>query len=306
MNTMNTSTLLIPTRLNEWNYEVIKKLVDQNTFETDTFDFKYKFKLPEPGHHENLVNTACALANTRGGFIVFGVQRKDNGLHEIEGIDKRDNIAMEFGQQLNNVNPAINFIPQNPAIEIPGTGKVLPVFHIPKSEKRPHANETNQFYYRTNKGNEHMNYEQIREAFLRYEEQRHNLRLLYLELGYNKNIAQEIKSVGSKASGDFYSELYFEFEIVVRLLPEIYPFIQNDEEFIKTLFELRSLLSTANSRIRMLHSFIPLPLSNKRDLIGGHNAWIVPKIDTEIIPKIVTIQDSLSHWYDLEGAEKQR
>src|SRR5215208_6949322 len=84
-------------------------------------------------------------------------------------------------------------------IEIPHSSKVLAVFHIPLSPERPHIPaqaEQRIFYKRTNAGNEHMTYEEIRMSF-HYEERREKLKLLYTELVLNFGLlgAMKVKNI---------------------------------------------------------------------------------------------------------------
>jgi hypothetical protein len=291
---------LIPNTLDEWDYEGIKQLVDKGYFETDTFDFKYKFKSLDHAYHESLVNTASAFANTRGGFMVFGVHRKKDGTYEIEGIEKNDNIAMEFGQQIGNANPTIDFVPKNPPIEIPGTNRVLPVFYIPQGINRPHMNESGKFYYRTNSGNELMSYEQIRVAFLRYEERRHKLRLLYTEIIYMKTVAESIKNASAlDGSGNFSASL-FDDTVIISLMPDIFPLIEKDQELVKLLFQIRSYLSAVNGRLRLIHAKASQPLINLNQIIGSNNVGVVQAIDNHILSTRAKIQQILEERYDMK------
>jgi hypothetical protein len=154
---------MIPDRLEAWSYNIIKELVDKNINESKTHDFK--FILPDS---IELTKDCCALANTDGGFIVFGI--REEGRHfDIVGMANDKEFANRFGQKINALptNPAFevgNFIP------IPQSEKILVVVHIRRSNYRPHIpsqKELRIFWKRTNAGNEQMTYEEIRESFRR-------------------------------------------------------------------------------------------------------------------------------------------
>ena len=64
----------IPSRLEDWNIQVIDSLLPILSIESETFDFK--------GHDFNkrsdeLYYDLCAMANTSGGYIVLGVDQEN-------------------------------------------------------------------------------------------------------------------------------------------------------------------------------------------------------------------------------------
>lgn len=290
---------MIPTSLEDWSYDVIKEMVSKGYLETDTFDFKSTFKSLDPKYHDSLVTTACAFANTtKGGFFVFGVFRKNDGSYEITGIERSDNLAMEFGQQISNANPTIYFIPKNPPIEIPGTNKVLPVFYVPQSVNRPHMNEQGKFYYRTNTGNEQMSYEQIRDAFLGYEQRRHSIRLLYTELIYNRDIAGLLRESAIANKTDI-PNYYFETDVIVNLLPSVYPLIAEDKELINAIMKIRNDLTQANAMTKFTLSQVSMPVSNAPGIVEVHNHSMVLHIDTTVSRNIAEAMHILETRYNI-------
>ena len=64
---------MIPRALTDWDYETIKDLTTTSYLETDTFEFKLAMKSRDPTIDGRIKETACAFANTNGGFIIFGV-----------------------------------------------------------------------------------------------------------------------------------------------------------------------------------------------------------------------------------------
>jgi Putative DNA-binding domain len=152
---------MIPARLEDWSYNRIKELVDNNINESKTHDFK--FDLP---NSTELTKDCCAFANTDGGFIVFGVREKGHRF-DIVGIDNDKEFANRFGQKINALPANPGFIVGN-FISIPDSKKILAVIHIPESSYRPHIpsqKDLRIFWKRTNAGNEQMTYEEIRESF---------------------------------------------------------------------------------------------------------------------------------------------
>ena len=75
-------------------------------------------------------------------------------------------ISNIFGQKIHAV-PEIYF-DQPKIIFIPNSNKVLAIFHIPPSPRKPHipsAMQERRFWKRTNAGNDFMEYDEIRRAF---------------------------------------------------------------------------------------------------------------------------------------------
>ncbi|MPZ07038.1 MAG: hypothetical protein GEU26_11600 [Nitrososphaeraceae archaeon] len=298
---------MIPTRLSEWNYEIIKELVEKGYLEADTFEFKREIKSRNPKLNDRIVETACAFANTVGGFIIFGIDDLGNSKKDrIIGLQESDDLSKEFGDKMKSINPTPYYDFVNPPIKIQEKDTVLFVTYIPQSSARPHMkSDVGRFYYRTNKGNEIMNYQQVMEAFLHYEERRSKLNLLYIELLSNSIIASEILRISNKqldeaANGKErylpYSPLKFELTITSTLLPEVYSIIQNDRELTQSLFRLKLQLSTINSEISIYHSLDP---ERKEFQYDTHNEYIRECIDEYSLPLMNNIMKTLELKYGL-------
>ncbi|MDE1826985.1 MAG: ATP-binding protein [Thaumarchaeota archaeon] len=138
------------------------KLVSGGFFETEWFDFKEQLT-------QNLDETASAFANARGGFFVFGI--KDTKSLEpskrIVGLDSIVDIPRLFGDRIEVADPHIHYEFMNPPIKIPNSSKVIHVIHIPASHDSPHMSGDKRFRYRTNKGNQIMTRQQVKESFLK-------------------------------------------------------------------------------------------------------------------------------------------
>jgi predicted HTH transcriptional regulator len=81
--------LIIPRTLEEWDYGVIRELVINDYYETDTFEFKPDLKPRHLDQKERdkfnmrIVESVDAFANTFGGFIVFGIEDMKKKLEQI-------------------------------------------------------------------------------------------------------------------------------------------------------------------------------------------------------------------------------
>ena len=113
---------------------------------------------------------------------------------------------------------------------------------------------TGRFYYRTNRGNEIMNYHKVKEEFLAYEERRYNLNLLFIEIISNLKIAEKMVEHANK-KGDpkegyvHFSTLKFEMDLMNNLLPDIFGIIQTDQGLAKDISTLRLQMGPVNTEI---------------------------------------------------------
>lgn len=157
----------IPQTMDDWNFEIIKEMIDMKIEESDYFDFKLKL-------NKDIDKIACSFANTDGGFILFGIadlkqieSLKDK--NRIVGWSNRKEIKTPFYQQIKNIQPSIQFELNEPPIKIPGSSKVIHVIEILKSTVRPHM-VNGRFYKRVNGNKDLMNYREVRKSFYDYEE----------------------------------------------------------------------------------------------------------------------------------------
>src|SRR5438034_404633 len=220
----------IPMTADGWTLEIIEKLVAQGYLETDLYDFKAELKGREQGHNRRLTATACAFANTKGGFIVFGVRDLGDGktTGRVEGIEPDSDLAKDFGEKIRGASPNVLFEFGNPPITIRNSTRVLFVVKIPLSPNRPHSTSEGVFYYRTNEGNRTMSYEQVRDGFLRYEERRTKVKLLLLEL-----LTLEGDAKGTIVQAPGYSLATLDTTVMNSILPDVYDMIQDDADLVK-------------------------------------------------------------------------
>ena len=174
-----------PKTLDEWNLEIVKNLLEKGYYETESFDFKEK--LPDTrdsSKKDDLRKDCCAFANSQGGFIIFGISDNRNlSVNDrLIGLEKDIDFTAQFGAFPQTCKPSVLWDFKNPPIELENN-KVIHVIQISRSWEMPHCLDSdNKFIFpkRTNKGNEFMNYEEIRMNFLQFYEKRLKLGLLLL------------------------------------------------------------------------------------------------------------------------------
>lgn len=96
--------------------------------ESEDIEFKRQFSSPE-----KIAKEIIAFANTRGGYILFGVD--DDG--SIVGIrsEKSELEEIEHAAQF-MIEPPVHIIPENVHA---GSGRDLLVLRVPESENKPHT-----------------------------------------------------------------------------------------------------------------------------------------------------------------------
>jgi hypothetical protein len=253
----------VPERLGDWTFEVIRELCQLGQVETDRHDFKAG--LPDS---ETLTKIAAAFANSKGGFVIVGVkERSDHFLPE--GIDPDQEIAAKFGQKLRAV-PAINFeVPKS--VAVPGTSQVIYIFHVPHGIDRPHLPvdaDKRIFWKRTNTGCEQMTLEEIRAEFMRYEERREKIKLLFIELVENKEVLQQTASV---ADGK-YSLLVLDTAMLDRLVVDLYTIIQDVPDLMQTLSKIRRKIGALKTETSIFMSQMALSYGpeDKKEMATSH------------------------------------
>jgi hypothetical protein len=176
---------VIPSRLEDWTFEAIQAVADSGVNENDIYDFKADL---QPADHQR--KSVAAFANTRGGFLIFGVTND----RKLEGVPNAE-LPRDFGTKLKTgLEPSVEFRFRAP-LEV-STGRSLFVVEVPRSLRVPHAvfvSGTWTFLKRTAGGsNDPMTYEEIRLAFQDTETRRTKLALLSSELAHIDWVAERL------------------------------------------------------------------------------------------------------------------
>lgn len=182
------------TSLDDWSLESIRNLLARGG-EPGWYDWKEVLRLPKDAY-SRICAIASGMANTEGGYIVFGV--KDKGAtpnDRIVGIELDNEDGHHFGQVIGKVRPNVRFTVK--PIKMDSSRGVF-VVHIPQSQRRPHMNEHDwKFYQRGDGGNvKAMEYQQVRDLMLLVEERRQRIALLATKVAQYRLIADDIDGFG--------------------------------------------------------------------------------------------------------------
>jgi Putative DNA-binding domain len=236
---------MIPTKLDEWNLGAVQDVAASGIAENDLFDLKADLQSAE--HQRKIV---AAFANTRGGFLVFGVTND----RRVVGVSN-DELPRDFGSKLRfGIEPSVEFR-FGPAIAI-SPGKKAFVVNVPRSIRVPHAVLQDHnwiFLKRSASGsNDPMSYEEIRLAFQDTEMRRSKLALVASELDLIEAIADRLLQ---GIPEEFDAKILYRWAWVTRypttlldaILGDAYALLARDQETWGLLGYIRDSVRVSNT-----------------------------------------------------------
>jgi hypothetical protein len=240
---------VIPTKISNWTYEAVDALCSAGQSESDRHDFKVS--LPDVG---TVTKICCAFANTFGGFVVIGVEDR-SGPFRIVGVDPDKELYGKFVDKL-RADPDIA-ISLPGTIAIPNSSKLLYVFEIPQSPRRPHlpslASER-LFWKRQGSSCIQMTLEEIRNQMSVYEEKREKLALLLIDLYH---IESSLNNQANQRDG-YYDGDVFSFDIIDRVTVEAFAILKADFGIFRKLDTIKRRLMLLNAEKQKLFSIFAL------------------------------------------------
>src|SRR5712691_8785927 len=112
---------MIPSSLSDWNLAAVQTVAESGTAESDIFDLKADL---QPAEHQRKI--VAAFANTRGGYLVFGI---DNN-RQVVGLENTE-LPRDFGSKLRSgVEPAVDYRVGIPIVLSPG--RFIFVIEVPR------------------------------------------------------------------------------------------------------------------------------------------------------------------------------
>ncbi len=245
----------LPSRLEDWTYETVEYLVKKYDFEPGTFD--YKDVLNPTGSDRNsyissIRRTACSLANTGGGLILFGVKDRRVPFVTLEdripGIPIVGDLLKEFGDKIVAVQPEIYFeaVPQVLPLRTDLSRGVF-VVYIPQSQRRPHMDLSNGVYYRRGEGGSAvaMSHYEVREQMMNTEDRKQKVNLLRLELAQYMEIALDVRSEMNSTN------YRFDVSAFKVLLAEVCGLISSS--LLRTLLNVPKKANVINKRLERIY-----------------------------------------------------
>src|ERR1700682_3060097 len=271
---------MVPTKLDDWTLDAVRKLLAMGAFEKYFFDLKEQ--LPHSRNAEDklgLTVDCAAFANADGGFLIFGV--KDD--RTLSPDDRMVGVAAEdfparFGDYPSKCSPSVRWDFKQDGLVLP-SGRLLHVVQIPESWKAPHSVElpgqpgTFRFPIRTNKGTEYMPISEVHEMFLGLQEKRKKLDLLRSELDFLAEV-----TTGLKASATDQTQTRthtFDFATLGQLLGELYVLLERDPDLVKALNKIRKLAAEFPDEAEKFRWEMQADVSANSTLhMRNHNAFL--------------------------------
>ncbi len=194
-----------PADINQWDYRTIYTLVTRRDYEPGTYDFKEV--LIGTGNEEgkkklndSICKAICAMANTDGGYLIFGVKdpKQWPNLTEQErmgGIPKSSEYVKEFGDKISSIHRKVHCNYPDRLIKLPHNDeRGIFIVYIPLSPLRPHL-FNGAFYKRADTGStEPMDWHEVRDQMLYTEGRLQKVRLFRLKIAQIKEQNQILRN----------------------------------------------------------------------------------------------------------------
>ncbi len=249
----------LPERLEDWTIQSVQDLALRGVFESDAFDLKEM--LPPDDDGKRRLRKACAaFANSRGGFLIFGVSA-DKALgpaERIVGINASIDFPGQFGGFPSKCEPAVYWDFRNPALPIDAS-RVIHIVFIPPSWKAPHAVAEGSgwiFPKRTSSGTEPMPYSEVQQMFLGYYEKRLKLQLLRAELVQLADASDRILPAQSEDAMSTSHLPTLELRVIETVLADTYSITHSYPQFLNCLVQLRPWVQSLNSYVDMMRTSV--------------------------------------------------
>lgn len=250
----------LPLHLEDWTFDTIVNLVRKYEFEPGNFDYKDALNATGTGRIDHLASirrTVCSMANTNGGFILFGVrdrrQRVANLEDRIAGIPVGGDLRREFGQKIEIVQPEIYFEAMPHVLILRNdSNRGVFIVYIPQSQRRPHM--VDGIYYRRGEGGTAvpMTHYEVREQMMNTEDRIKKVALLRLELAQYKEVATLIQHGDPRFPSVPLAETPYRFDTSAFkvLLADVCGLIPSD--LLRRFLKISQTANTINNRIERL------------------------------------------------------
>jgi len=118
-----------------------------------------------------------------------------------------------------------------------------------------------------------MSREEIEEQFLRYEERRDKLKLLFVELLLNRENLTDI----SRVKDGQYSLMTLETGVLDRLLVDVYSVLQAERRLVRILLTLRTQIQIINANAKIFFTKMALPRTDGKQVAAEYQTFMRSK-----------------------------
>lgn len=287
--------------LERWTFQTVLDLARIHEFEHGQFDYKSVLTGSGPQRDEVLASiqrTACSLANSDGGYILFGVKdrREQVGTPDerLIGIPLGGDLRKQFGDKVQHVQRELHFdtVPQ-PLLLPTDSSRGVFVVGIPLSPLRPHRTPDGVFHRRGDGGSAiAMSYYEVRDQMLLSDERLRRASLLLLELNHYRRQATKLLGMDRAVVT---SLIRFDTTAIKPLLAEVVVLVPKDHPLLSEVLDIVdaaaafNILMEQNSHRQSLISELELNMETER--IRGHLTELVrlcslcePRLE-ELVPR---------------------
>ncbi len=157
---------MLSKRWDEITITDLENLVETRQTENQRLEFKREVKFTDKESKREFLRDVTSLANTRGGYIVIGVEEENGEAIALPGIELAD--PDKYKLQLDQVIRD-TFEPKLPGImllefKLKNSQYVI-VVYVPRSSMPPHRAQGDQFFMRASNGKYPVSVDQLRQIF---------------------------------------------------------------------------------------------------------------------------------------------
>src|SRR2546430_2628274 len=262
----------LPDDLNMWTIDTVIKIVEEHEFEPGIFDYKSVLNATgdekhKKEHRDSIRRTVCSMANTDGGFILFGIldrkQEVTPSEKRIRGIPIQADLRKDFGDKIADIQPEVYFETVPRVLLLPNElNRGIFVVRIPKSQRRPHMVSSIGIYYRRGENGTaiHMNHYEVRDLMMYTEERLRKVILFRLEIILFRRMLAEILRQKSYNMSTLATIYHIDISSYKVLLADISSLLPPSPTLFQELLNVAVYIDNINKFMRGM-----------QEIFGGHD-----------------------------------
>ncbi len=278
----------LPRALAQWTYETVLELVTSVEFERGDFDFKEVLQADSSQrtkYNDAIRKCACAMANSEGGIIIFGVVDREAARQRnltqpedrIVGIPLGEDLAKHFAEKVQGIQRPIDYRTSPSPIMVGDSGtRGIFLVEVSRSRLRPHM--VDGYFCRRSPGGHtvSMTYGEVSQQMIQSDERITKLGVVRTQLNVLIQIARRIQGGGT---GIARSIERLNTDALSQLIPDIAPLLNHFSGLVERLVRLTGKAGSINRLLDSLSGKDGLNADEYDNLTGllvGHLRWTVP------------------------------
>jgi hypothetical protein len=263
--------------LEHWTFQTVLGLVRAHEFEPGQFDYKSVLTGSGPQRDEVLASiqrTACSLANTDGGYILFGIKDRREQVgspdERIVGLSVGPDLRKQFGDKVHHIQPELHFDAVPQAVLLPSDSRRgVFVVRMQLSPLRPHRAPDGIFYRRGDGGTAiAMSYYEVRDQMLLTDERLRKVNLLRLDVALLRHVSDLIRRRPPPQRA-ILSSLRFDTSGFKSLVADVVAILPDESPLLETLLTIPIQASVANQHLDTANDPSALVLSTRAQFLDA-------------------------------------